>query len=492
MEYDYIIVGGGPSGMTLAWLFGSKNKKVLLLEKEAVLGGCHRVHRINGYFSEHGPRIYSDSYSMFIKLLRRMKIDFYHIFKKVGLTDKTKKNTKFNITKINNKTIGSFNFNEKKALFFAFIKLIINLDYGKDISLKKFADDNNFSDDSKDYLDKFCRLTDGAAMENYTLFQFLQILNQQMFYSIYQPKVPNDKGLILLWEKKLLSTGNVTIVKNADVIKINSYNKNITSIVALVKGISTEYKSKKYVLCVPPKPFYNLLNGSEQNIVKDSFGKLEEIEQWKDKNSYFDFIPLTFHYTSDVVLPKKSGFPQTPWGIGYIILSNYMDFTNEPSKKVISITITFTDKPNEEGKTVNQCSKQEIVEYVKKILNFPNPDKVIISQNVIREGNKWINIDTAYVTTTDNKYIDFYSKEINNLFVVGVFNGKSTYHFTSIESAVQNAVEFAKEEIEDYRHEFSKTHNFDLVQFIHNLIILIICIILLVVVKYYVYNKVNK
>ena len=201
MEYDYIIVGGGPSGMTLAWIFGSNNKKVLLIEQEAVLGGCHRVHRVDGYFSEHGPRIYSNSYVMFIKLLQNMEIDFFHIFNEVKLIDSKNKSkkTKFNITKINNKTIGSFNFNEKKALFIAFLKLIINLDYGKDISLKKFVDDNNFSVEAKDYMDKFCRLTDGAAMENYTLFQFLQILNQEFFHKIYQPKVPNDKGLILLW-----------------------------------------------------------------------------------------------------------------------------------------------------------------------------------------------------------------------------------------------------------------------------------------------------
>ena len=85
MEYDYIIVGGGPSGMTLAWIFGSKNKKVLLIEKEAVLGGCHRVHRVDGYFSEHGPRIYSNSYVMFIKLLQNMNIDFFHIFSKLNM-----------------------------------------------------------------------------------------------------------------------------------------------------------------------------------------------------------------------------------------------------------------------------------------------------------------------------------------------------------------------------------------------------------------------
>lgn len=49
MKYDYIIVGGGPCGISLSHLLAKTNKKILLLEGENSLGGCHRVDRINGY-----------------------------------------------------------------------------------------------------------------------------------------------------------------------------------------------------------------------------------------------------------------------------------------------------------------------------------------------------------------------------------------------------------------------------------------------------------
>ena len=75
--YDYVIIGGGPSGLTLAWCLAfSYHKKVAVIERESSLGGCHRVIRVNGLFSEHGPRIYVDNYFMFQKILVEMGLSF--------------------------------------------------------------------------------------------------------------------------------------------------------------------------------------------------------------------------------------------------------------------------------------------------------------------------------------------------------------------------------------------------------------------------------
>ena len=79
-EYDYILIGGGPTGLTLAWYLAQQKKKVLIIEKEKELGGCHRVQRIDGLFTEHGPRVYSDSYINFTNLLKEMDLDYNKIF----------------------------------------------------------------------------------------------------------------------------------------------------------------------------------------------------------------------------------------------------------------------------------------------------------------------------------------------------------------------------------------------------------------------------
>lgn len=54
MIYDLVIIGGGPSGLSLAQKC-CKSKKILIIDKENDIGGCHRVRRIlNNLFTEHG------------------------------------------------------------------------------------------------------------------------------------------------------------------------------------------------------------------------------------------------------------------------------------------------------------------------------------------------------------------------------------------------------------------------------------------------------
>lgn len=470
-NYDYIIVGGGPTGMTLSWILSSNNKKILLIEKEESLGGCHRVQRVDGFFSEHGPRVYSDSYLYFIDILNDMDLDFKELFSRY----------KGNITNIDNQTIFSLSKTEKFSLWKAFFLMSFNENYGKSKSIKQFMIDHNFKPSSIDYIERLCRLTDGASADDYTLFQFLQLLNQQYFYKLYQPKKPNDKGLIKLWADKLIEN-KVDIILKSEVVKILYEKNKVSDLIILNNGIQEKIKINKLILAVPPKPLYNIISSSLD--IQNSFGDINKLKEWKSKNSYFDYIPLTFHYYSkNLKLPKLNGFPRTPWGIGFIILSDNIDFDDEPSKQCISICISMTDVPNEFGKTVNDCSMTEIIDYVKKQLSmFPTPDKVIISPQVKRSADKWINLDTAYVVTTEQKFLNYKSK-YDNLFAVGIFNGNSSYHFTSIESAVQNAIFFCKKEIPDLKYKFEINQLKEVKYYIYDFLFILSVIILIIIVK---------
>jgi len=90
-EYDLVIVGAGPSGLALAQCYSKISNKILIIDKEQDIGGCHRVRRIKNssnelLFTEHGPRIYSDTYTVFISLLKDMNLNFYDLFTEYNFT----------------------------------------------------------------------------------------------------------------------------------------------------------------------------------------------------------------------------------------------------------------------------------------------------------------------------------------------------------------------------------------------------------------------
>ena len=73
--------------------------------------------------------------------------------------------------------------------------MIIKPSHGENVSMKHFMETNLFTSNTKDYIDRLCLLTDGASSEKYSLNKFFQLVNQQFFHTIYQPKYPNDIGL---------------------------------------------------------------------------------------------------------------------------------------------------------------------------------------------------------------------------------------------------------------------------------------------------------
>lgn len=422
--YDYIIIGGGPTGLTLALYLSKYNKKVALVEKEDQIGGCHSVKRVNGLFSEHGPRIYLDNYLVFGDILKKeLNTSFNELF------------TKYKIGKSDiYKVIKSLSFRELFILASVFLNLNDNY---KKTSFKEFLDYHNFSEKSKDILDRIGRLTDGGGIEKYTLFSFLQIINQNILYNIYQPKKPNDVGLFKILHQELIKR-NVDIYLNSEVKKINTNNTNLIINITTDKYI---FNADNFIFAIPPininKLFYN-------NNIDSGFKK--DFNIWSENTNYITFIPVIFHWNTKLNIKRIWGYPQTSWGVGYIIMSDYMDFNDDRSKTVISAIITMSSNKSEFlNKTPDEIPYKEII--IKEVFrqlktihpNLPEYTNAIMSQNY-HNGKEWISVHNAFMTTKYG-YLDFNSKIYKNLFNCGVHNGKSTYSFTSLESSIVNAIE---------------------------------------------------
>ncbi len=417
--YDYVIIGGGPTGLTCAYILGKLNKKCLLVDQNDSIGGCHRVTRTNNLFSEHGPRIYSSAYKNTINLLKSMNIKFDDLF--VPYT--------FSLSNVQTKS--NMTTSEIISFIFEFSKLVFGINDSKQITVKQFMINNNFSNGSMDYIDRVCRLTDGADSNKYILYEFLQLVNVQSLYKLYQPNTPNDIGLFKLWTDKILETKNVTILSKTKALKINHNRNFVTNIIIKNSLFTYAVNCNNLILAIPPKPLYALLNKSMPNIFNVS-------QQWISKNSYVNYIPITYHFNQQLELPKLWGFPASEWGVAFIVLSEYIPFKST----VISTCVTITNvKSSLTGKTADESSKKRLINEVFRQLKLSYPNLPSYSTALVHDShkfnNKWITMDTAFV---GNEYIDAKSIYLNNVYTLGTHNGHSKYPFTSMESAISNAI----------------------------------------------------
>ena len=58
-------------------------------------------------------------------------------------------------------------------------------------------------------------------LKEYSLFEFLQLVNQQSLYKLYDLKLPSDIGLFKIWKDKMQG---VDIIMNTTIDKINIKN----------------------------------------------------------------------------------------------------------------------------------------------------------------------------------------------------------------------------------------------------------------------------
>jgi hypothetical protein len=431
-SFDYVLVGSGPCGLTLATLLSSINKKVLIVERHPEIGGCHRIIRdSDGTFTEHGPRVYSDSYKNFATILKMIGTSFHTLFIKYNFT----------ISNINSKTTSNLGARHLVKLSFEFIKLLVNPWHGSTESMYIFTRKHAFSKEAIDYIDRICRLTDGTDYTRYSLNQFLNLLNQNFFYDLYQPRIANDKGLFKIWKEQLGESG-AKIITNSTI----TYLDNGVCILNSKKRI----RFNRLVMCIPPQNILDLLKST--NIPVDIFSS--DTESWVNDTRYNTYISCTFSWKEEIPLTKLHGFPISEWGIIFIPLSDY--FQGEEYKTIISTNVSILDTiSNTTGKTANESTSSEVIEeiynQIKNHLNLTRkPDKSQLTPGAVKRRGGWESADTAFVNSSTNTFKNGYPikvsedykdyKEYDKLYNIGTHSLLNDYKFTTVESAVVNSI----------------------------------------------------
>ena len=411
-QYDTIIVGAGPAGMTLATYLPGR---ILVLEQNADVGGCHYVDRgTDGLFSEHGPRVYSGAYINTKAVLKTIGVHWDDVFVKHAWSPDV----------IDSKSWYShMTLRESALLSVAFATYIARPDRFKAVSVDAWATSKNFSSSARAYMNQVCLFSDGAGSDRYSMFEFMSGFNEHMLYPFYEPKHAHDKVLWPRWKAYLTHKG-VEIKTNTCVRALDASGTVITI------DTGERLTAPRIIFAIPPKPLASILKKSK--LVEPGF------EAFATQTKYNEYWSVACHFDRKPSLGR--GVQSTPWGLMYV---NMPFGSASESYFVVSVAATRFDVPSPTThKTLKETTNDaeatnEIVRQLMEVIDGPPP--VHTSTPNPKFGDH-----DAFVAAAGT---GFFGPRLTccqfPVYTVGTHNGESNYHFTSFESAVQNALVFA-------------------------------------------------
>jgi hypothetical protein len=474
--YNYTIIGGGPSGIFCADKLSQLGYKVCLIESLEVLGGCHRVRYVNDLnnnliHTEHGPRIYLGAY-----------LDFWKWIKSIHVT-KDKHFLNYITSTLGDdifKYALKFKIHELLSMMIIFIiQNIFRINFSKFYTVDHFMKDFHFSNESKQRLNRICRLIDGGNTDKTTIKALFKGLDTGLAYSIYEPNEPMDT---LIWDKfydKLINQ-NVDILLDTTVLELHK---------GLVITDHEVIKTNAIILSIPPFAINNIKNASLlSGFNPNEFSILSKYQQ------YEPYVTATLEFKNKSPITRWGIADEHPWGLVDIDMGRYFK-SKKGSLFIVSVTHPEKIDPKT-NKKANDMNKEEFLERIVEIMKdrfkiTEEPILKTLSPNVKKVNGGWIEYDRAFLYSPPGWLKPNFNISIQNrVFTTGHHLGNSYHDYNSMESAIQNASTLLSRIESKYNYKISKPWRISSIIFI--CAIIIVLLIYIYKHKKYLIRKIKK
>lgn len=435
MLYDIAIVGGGPAGLTLAHACAvALRLKVVLLERDSVFGGCHRVRRVgpDGIFTEHGPREYFRAFVSFDRALRRAGIDG-------GMR------THFAPYKGSSGTTGPLlpSFADTCKLVNAFAGFLVS---GRTFpgTVAEWLKQANASPQTFQSLDALCARVDGARADRFSFEEFMQLGNQMAFHStMLQPTHATDRGgFVEAWTNAVRAAG--VDMRHSIRVKAITPTGCPAGAYALRTDVGDTIIAQRVVFALPPEALARIRGA------RDAF---PDIDAFARRTAYDHYITVTFEFRPTTRRRTISEL-DTAWGV--LALETSATTANAgrtPDAVVVSAAVSRLNRASPfTGRTANETD--DAAAFVREALRqfyeisdgfgtdgatAPIAVTATLGPFAKHVNGRWTDIDYAYVRVPGTRPLAPHSTGMPGVYSVGAHNGRSLYAFTSIEAAVANA-----------------------------------------------------
>lgn len=409
-EYDVIIIGGGPSGLTAAQELSEKNLKVCVLEAAPYIGGKPisaieapntppplENSAIKEYLAtsptqienlalpwEHGFRVYPENYCNLMSIMEKIphpsggtvKEYFTNELMLAKNPHPIQKNTGFKNKLLSKLEAIFFGL----ALYTPFILCKNRALKYDEISVNDFFHLNNRSPEMKDVI---LFLTDSLSSGMLSRTSALAVINILLnFY--YAPgrtgfrtfNRPTHLAWLDPWENHLKNL-NVTIHKNTRVIGFNFHEHplKIDTVVAMQNDKEIHFRGKYVICALPVDRIIEIINHNYEILRFDP----RLIDLYK-----ITTLPATgvqLYYETRIEGIEKQCFAGSvmthPWGVSFVDQTSIWDQPEEYAKKhgVISVYTAIT---NQRGKYIKKsmqhCTANEIA--YEMFMNFEDELKI--------------------------------------------------------------------------------------------------------------------
>ncbi|MHA1798132.1 MAG: phytoene desaturase family protein [Candidatus Helarchaeota archaeon] len=395
--YDFIIVGGGISGLSIGALLANGGKKVLVLEKEKRVGGRSKLWRKNSFEVDYGIHLSRGAASrVFNKLGLKLKRKNHDIKGGLIIVDK---NIPYNALKharffLKNKVISISELNKSIRILIA--TLMKNYKNFFHISVGRWLDKINVTDKMRNLFQLLTSiLLICPNLYEISLGEFIHVIRTMNIQGLARGSF---KEILagLVWEIKNKG-GKIQIKTKVDKIIIDEVEKNVTAVQAGDEILN----ARNFILACPPKQVLNLIDDKYfentfkkklQNIKPTAGISIDYGLKKKITNQMGFFIrnpPMTGIFENEIGVPE-----------GKQLLSYYM--------------ILKSPKEFENKKEIQE--KTHLMERLVKAL-YPNLAKNIEWRRVL--NLRMIDGVELNIRQTMDKRIDNSFPNVKNLFLVG-------------------------------------------------------------------------